>query len=546
MRIERRYTKDGQSPYADIDVPAHHERDPQPRWLGGVPCRRCRGAGALVTGRLRRARAEIFPQGRRARPLAQGRRGKRPLVPVALGRRRGGAEGGAGEGARDGRAFGPPGLRPARRYLDLLGLEGRLFRFGSGRAGLLRRAALHARDADGRAQLAAMVQHRPALGLRHRRAEPGPLLCGLQERQAHQVEDGLRASAAARLLHPGHQRRSRQRRRDHGPVGARGAAVQIRLRHRFEFLPPARRERETLGRRALVGSDELPQDRRPRGGRDQVRRHHAAGRQDGDRRRRSSRHRAVHRLEGDRGAEGRKPRHRLVDQPEASARGDEGLHQLRRLGRRLLLAGQESRAQARDQARAPQPRSRQLHPAGHPVRQAGLQGYRVPGLRHRLGFRGLSHRLRPELQQLGAGDRRVPEGGGGGRRMGPDLAHLRKGREVGQSRSVVGEDRLRGLGLRRPRPAVPHHHQRLAHLPGLGADPRLESVLGVHVPRRHRLQSRLAQPARVPSGERGFSFTLPCRGRVGDPRPDRGEPGWGGRHPLPVRCADRPPPSRGR
>ena len=62
----------------------------------------------------------------------------------------------------------------------------------------------------------------------------------------------------------------------------------------------------------------------------------------------------------------------------------------------------------------------------------------------------------------------------------------------------LGEDRLRRLGLRRSRHPVPHHHQRLAHLPGVGADPREQSVLGIHVPRRHRLQSRLAQPAAVP------------------------------------------------
>ena len=55
-------------------------------------------------------------------------------------------------------------------------------------------------------------------------------------RQADQVEDRLRASAAARLLHPVDQRRPRQRRRHHGPVGARGAPVQIRLRHRHQFL----------------------------------------------------------------------------------------------------------------------------------------------------------------------------------------------------------------------------------------------------------------------------------------------------------------------
>ena len=37
----------------------------------------------------------------------------------------------------------------------------------------------------------------------------------------------------------------------------------------------------------------------------------------------------------------------------------------------------------------------------------------------------------------------------------------------------VGEDRPRRLGLRRSRPAIPHHRQRLAHLPGVGPDRRL-------------------------------------------------------------------------
>ena len=154
------------------------------------------------------------------------------------------------------------------------------------------------------------------LGLWHRRAEPGPLLCRFPDQGTGEVDHRLRASAAARLLHPVDRRRSRQRGRDHGPVGARGAAVQIRLRHRLEFLQAARRRRKAVRRRQILGPDELFEDRRPRGGRHQVGRHHAPGGEDGDRRRRSSRHRAVHRLEGDRGAEGRQPRHRLEDQPE--------------------------------------------------------------------------------------------------------------------------------------------------------------------------------------------------------------------------------------
>ena len=61
----------------------------------------------------------------------------------------------------------------------------------------------------------------------------------------------------------------------------------------------------------------------------------------------------------------------------------------------------------------------------------------------------------------------------------------------------------------RSRHPVPHHHQRLAHLPGVGADPRVESVLGVHVPRRHGLQSRLAQPHAVPRCRRR-RFDVDC------------------------------------
>src|SRR4029078_11593934 len=107
---------------------------------------------------------------------------------------------------------------------------------------ILRSPSRHEGEADLRAEFAAVVQHRSALGLWHRRPEPGPLLRRLQDRQADQVEVVLRASAAARLLHPVDQRRPRQRGRDHGFVGARGAAVQVRLRHRHQLLAAARRE----------------------------------------------------------------------------------------------------------------------------------------------------------------------------------------------------------------------------------------------------------------------------------------------------------------
>ena len=63
----------------------------------------------------------------------------------------------------------------------------------------------------------------------------------------------------------------------------------------------------------------------------------------------------------------------------------------------------------------------------------------------------------------------------------------------------IGE---RGLVLRRSGRAVRYHHQRVAHLPGERADQRLESLLRVHVPRRHRLQPRLAQPDDLPRAGR--------------------------------------------
>ena len=119
------------------------------------------------------------------------------------------------------------------------------------------------------------------------------------------------------------------------------------------------------------------------------------------------------------------------------------------------------------------PRAGQFHQARDPVRQAGLYRHRLPDLRHRLGFGGLSHRLRAELEQFGARHRRVPQGGRGRRQLGPVLAHQRRqDRQDREGARAVGEDRLRRLGLRRSRPAIPHHRQRLAHLPGFGAEIR--------------------------------------------------------------------------
>ena len=74
-----------------------------------------------------------------------------------------------------------------------------------------------------------------------------------------------------------------------------------------------RGENEPLsGGGQVVGPHVVLEDRRPRGGRDQVGRHDAPRGEDGLPRPRSPRHRSLHRLEGPRGAEGRRARRRLA------------------------------------------------------------------------------------------------------------------------------------------------------------------------------------------------------------------------------------------
>ena len=87
----------------------------------------------------------------------------------------------------------------------------------------------------------------------------------------------------------------------------------------------------------------------------------------------------------------------------------------------------EPGAAPRDQARAPCAGVRQRHQAGDPVRQARLQGHRLPDLRHRLGSGSLPHGIRPELQQLGLAEGRFPPRGRDRRRLEPDRPHQQEG-----------------------------------------------------------------------------------------------------------------------
>ena len=62
----------------------------------------------------------------------------------------------------------------------------------------------------------------------------------------------------------------------------------------------------------------------------------------------------------------------------------------------------------------------------------------------------------------------------------------------------VAPDRPGGVGVRRPRPAVRHHDQPLAHGPHDRSDQRQQPVLGVHAPRQLGVQPGLDQPAPLP------------------------------------------------
>ena len=69
---------------------------------------------------------------------------------------------------------------------------------------------------------------------------------------------------------------------------------------------------------------------------------------------------------------------------------------------------------------------------------------------------------------------------------------------------LMGPHRPRPPGTRPTRHPVRHHHQRLAHLPEVTADQCVQSLLGVHVPRRYGLQPRLDEPDEVPPADGRF------------------------------------------
>ena len=498
LRVARRFTHGLKSPYDGLEfVPRHSEiRNPDGSTVFEAD-------GVTVPDGWSQVATDILAQKyfRKAGVPAQRPAVARTGVPAWL-QRRSRTWPTAGRPAlrrRDGRPAGVPTASPAAG------------RTGAGRAGYFDTEAdaqafydeicYMLADADGGAELPAVVQHRPALGLRHRRPGAGALLRRPADRRGRSVAPRAyeRPQPHACFI----QSVSDDLVNDGGIMD-----LWVREARIFKygsgtgtnFSSSARRGRAALRRRQVVGPDELPQDRRPRRRRHQV----AAARPAAPPRWSSStsttrtsrtfvnwkvvEEQKVAALvtgsrltqpapeRGPRGDATRRPRRprarpaREPGAPQGDARGPRG-------------AGARNYIAARDPAR-PARASREIESRSTTPTGQSKAYYTVSGQN--------CNNSRAHHQRLhGRGPRRRP--------VAPVLAPHRAARSREDAMPRPSElwdaDRLRGLGLRRPRRAVRHHDQRVAHLPGRRADQREQPVLRVHVPRRHGLQPRVAQPA---------------------------------------------------
>ena len=221
MRLERRYTQAGKSPFAGMAFRAAEFGNPQSRRVDRLSIEGRRCAGGVVAGRRRHAGAEVFPPRRRAGTPDQDGRARRAAMAVAVDARRG----------RRSPSLPRPSASAARRSARQVfhrmagawtywGWKGGYFdseddarTFYDEHCYMLAaqicapnspqwfNTGLHwAYGIDGPGQGHWFVDHRDGdrLSLRVR----------------------LRAAAAACLLHPERRRRPGERRRHHGPVGA--------------------------------------------------------------------------------------------------------------------------------------------------------------------------------------------------------------------------------------------------------------------------------------------------------------------------------------
>ena len=128
MRIERRFTKDGQSPYAEIEfrLTTSEIRNPD----GSVVFK---ADNVEVPAFWSQVASDVLAQKyfRKAGVPARLKKVEEETVPSFLWRSVADEDALAALPEKErivGETFGQAGVRPPRRHLDLLGLEGRLFR----------------------------------------------------------------------------------------------------------------------------------------------------------------------------------------------------------------------------------------------------------------------------------------------------------------------------------------------------------------------------------------------------------------------------------
>ena len=179
---------------------------------------------------------------------------------------------------------------------------------------------------------------------------------------------------------------------------------------------------------------------------------------------------------------------------------------------------------------------------GHPQRRSSRRRrvHLVQGQRRAQGARAARRRLRhgprrrrqsfdavPERQQLGAGHRRVHAGRARRRRLASPRREDRRDPQDHQGPRSHAPDLDGHVGVRRPRHAVRHHHQPVAHRAQHRPHQRLQPVQRVHAPRQLGVQPGQHQLAAVPRHERRLRrrrLQGGGRGRVhraGDPRRQR-------------------------
>ena len=214
---------------------------------------------------------------------------------------------------------------------------------------------------------------------------------------------------------------------------------------------------------------------------------------------------------------------------------------LRRVCRRHQVGRQDTpRGQDGDPQRRAS-RHRRIHQLQGRGREEGLGADRRR-LRRLVHRDGVLVGVLPELEQLGARDRRVHARGAGRRAVADARRRRRRGDgHLSRPRSDAA-DRRGHVGVRRSGHAVRHDGQRVAHLPEHGAHQREQPVLRVHVPGRLGVQPVVAQPDEVRAGGRRVRRGI-VQGRgadadhgAGNPRRQRQLPDQGDReeqHRLP-------------